>query len=338
MRYAPPMSDDLSLLEYAGNERDTHAGAAAAAWTLRRALLVVNPASRRGERDAEAAVRACERANIGVTVAETAAPADATRIVRELASDGRFDAVLSVGGDGTAMEVISGLAGLPSAPPVGVLPGGTANILARTLGMPMDAGRAIGSLIDATPTAIDLGHFGDGRRFAIGLGIGLDAAMIGGAPPRLKRRLGYVAYALSAVRAGLRMERFTVRLTVDGVAHDVITTSLLVANFGSVANGLFRFGDGIRYDDGVLNACIYSPRTRLDAVRICWRMLRGTMSCERCFTSLSGAHFLIEPGTPRRAQADGELLLGTEALEITVEPSAARVLMPRSARVMRTNI
>lgn len=336
---------DVSLLEPANSERERELRSEASmdvdvgvptVHTLASALLIVNPASRRGARDSRKFAEACSRAQIDVRVVETERPGHATTLARELTASGDFDAVFSIGGDGTASEVISGLAGTPSAPPVGVLGGGTANILARTLGMPMRPASAIDALVDAVPVAVDLGRVADGRRFVIGLGVGLDAAMIGGASPRLKRRIGYAAYALSALRAGLRMERFAVRVTVDGVAHDVETASLLVANFGSVANGLFRFGEGIRHDDGVLNACMYSPRSHLDAARIAWRMLRGTMSCERCFTSLSGSHFLIEPLTPRAAQADGELF-GATPFEITVEPGAVRLLVPRSARVMRTH-
>ena len=134
---------------------------------------------------------------------------------------------------GTVMEVIPALAGVDGAPPVGILPGGTANVLARSLRIPMRIERAVRALLDGEEAHLDLGRLADGRRFAIGLGVGLDAAMIGAASSGLKRWLGPLAYALTAARAGLRLERFHLRLTVDGRVHELDTSSVLIANFGA---------------------------------------------------------------------------------------------------------
>src|ERR1019366_1487034 len=102
----------------------------------------------------------------------------------------------------------------------------------------------------------------------IGMGVGLDATMIAYAPGPLKRRIGFFAYVLAAGRAFVRLEKFTVRLTVDGETVEQLASAVLIANFGAVLNDLIAFGDGIRRDDGLLNACIYSPGNRIDAMRI----------------------------------------------------------------------
>src|SRR5688500_5056374 len=101
--------------------------------------------------------------------------------------------------------------------PVGVLPGGTGNLIARTLGIPVTLREAVAALVRGDRARIDLGQLGSGRRFAFSAGVGVDVRMIEGAPARLKRRLGVLAYVLSAARALLRREDFLVRATVDGV-------------------------------------------------------------------------------------------------------------------------
>ena len=122
--------------------------------------------------------------------------------------------MFTLGGDGTAIEVIGALAHV--GPPVGILPGGTGNVVARTLGTPANIGRAVRALLDGDEARIDLGVLGTGERFAIGMGVGLDATMIANAPGPLKRRIGFAAYVIGALKAFVKLEKFTVRLTVDG--------------------------------------------------------------------------------------------------------------------------
>jgi diacylglycerol kinase (ATP) len=237
-----------------------------------------------------------------------------------------YDAVFTLGGDGTAIEVLGALA--HTGPPVGILPGGTGNIVVRTLGIPLKSGNAVRALLEGDEARIDLGRLSSGERFAIGMGVGLDASMIAGAPAPLKRRLGFIAYALSATRAVFRMETFFVRLTVDGDVLETQAAAVLIANFGAVLNDLIAFGDGILRDDGVLNACIYSPENLRDAVRIFWMMSRKKFKADPRVIYRSGKHFILETSPPRIGQADGELL-GNSPFEVTVEPLAGRVLVPK---------
>lgn len=296
------------------------------------ALLVLNPHARAGRRALAPVLRALRDLRVACEVVETTAPGHATMIVRDRLGRGdcEIDAVFALGGDGTAMEVATALAERHDAPPLGILAVGTANVLARTIGIPIDPVAAVHALLDAESVEIDLGRVDGGRRFAIGLGVGLDATMIGGASSQMKKRLGYLAYAWSAIRAGLRLERFTARITVDGVSHEVETSSLLVANFGSVLGDLVRFGEGIQHRDGLLDVCVYSPRSLADATRILWRMLFGSVSCDHCVRTISGRHVIIETDPPRLMQADGELL-GLTPVNIRVEPRAVRLLVPRAS-------
>lgn len=161
----------------------------------------------------------------------------------------------------------------------------------------------------------------------IGMGVGLDATMIAYAPGPLKRRIGFFAYVIAAARAFVSLEKFLVRLTVDGKLIEQRASAVLIANFGAVMNDLLAFGDGIRRDDGLLNACIYSPGNRVDAMRILWRMARKNFASDPAIRYVSGSVFRVETVPPRLGQADGELI-GNSPFEVTVEPLAARVLVP----------
>jgi YegS/Rv2252/BmrU family lipid kinase len=289
-----------------------------------RVLLIVNPASRRGARVRAKAERAFVEAGVSLVVVQTEAPGHGAQIAaREGPS---YDAVFTLGGDGTAIEVIGALAHV--GPPVGILPGGTGNVVARTLGTPANIGRAVRALLDGDEARIDLGVLGTGERFAIGMGVGLDATMIANAPGPLKRRIGFAAYVIGAFKAFVKLEKFTVRLTVDGKMLETRASAVLIANFGAVMNDLISFGDGIQRDDGVLNACVYSPRNPVDALRILYKMARKKFTPDPCIQYRSGSRFLIETDTPRIGQADGELI-GNGPFTVTVEPLAARVLVPR---------
>ena len=291
---------------------------------IHRALLIVNPASRGGARLKDAARDAIRAEGITCDMMVTEAVGHGAALARRHAAD--YDAVFTLGGDGTAVEVIGALA--DTGTPVGVLPGGTGNLIARTLGVPVSLRSAVASLVRGDSARIDLGRVNGDRRFAFSAGVGIDARMIEGAPAHLKRRLGVVAYMLSAGRAIIRREDFLVRATVDGVLHERRASAVMVVNFGAVLNDLIRLGPGIRSDDGLLDLCVFSPGTLLDSVRVMWRLLRKDFRSDACVLYVPGRTFRVETVPPRAAQADGELI-GLTPLDISVAPLAALMLIPK---------
>jgi YegS/Rv2252/BmrU family lipid kinase len=298
----------------------------------RRVLLVVNPASRRGMKVLARAKAAFAAAGVQCDEHCTTEPGAGARAAAERHGD--YDAVFTLGGDGTAMEVVDALAGTGC--PVGILAGGTGNLIARTLGVPIDVRRAVPALLGGDVAEIDLGVLtvdGVRRRFAFAAGAGIDAAMIERAPARLKRRLGVLAYVVSAARAVFAREEFDVRATVDGVTHERRASSVMVANFGAVLDDLITLGPGIQADDGLLDLCVFSPRGLLDAVRLLWRLARRDFRPSESLLYLPGRTMRVEITPARRVQADGELL-GSGTFEVTVEPRAARLLVPAARRTI----
>lgn len=241
-----------------------------------------------------------------------------------------YDAVLVLGGDGTVMEVAGALSGTNA--PIGVLAGGTGNLLARALGIPLSISRAVEAFVDGDDLLIDLGRVDSGRRFAIAAGVGIDATMIAETPDWLKRRLGVLAYTImgtrAALRAVLRHEFFRARVTVDGVVHERDAAAVMIANFGAVLGERIMLGPGIRTDDGFLDGCIFSPRTIADALRIMWRLVRHDFRSDPCLLYCRGQNIRVETTPPMPWQADGELM-GTTPFAAAVEPLAARLIVPR---------
>jgi YegS/Rv2252/BmrU family lipid kinase len=268
------------------------------------------------------------RAEAARAARHAGAPADAREAVPPDA-----DPVFVLGGDGTAMEVVGALAG--SDTPVGVLPGGTGNLVARTLGTPLDPARAALALAAGAPARVDLGRVraaggpGDGawRRFAFAAGVGVDAHMIERTPARWKRRLGVLAYALTAARGVLAHRPFGARVEVDGWAWEGRAAAVMVVNFGAALGQWLPFGPGIREDDGLLDLCVFAPRTAADAARALARLVRRDFRPDPALVYRAGRAFRVETEAARPAQADGELL-GRTPVDVRVEPRAATLLLP----------
>lgn len=253
----------------------------------------------------------------------TEAPGHGGEIAARLASS--YDAVFALGGDGTATEVIGALTG--RGVPVGILPGGTGNLLARYLGIPLDLTRAVGALIGGPTIRMDLGRLASGRAYAYSAGVGVDAEMVAETPKALKRMFGMPAYMAAATMAVLRARLFDVRAVVDGQVIERRASAVYIANQPHVLSGNLTFGPGIRNDDGQLDLCVYSPRDPMDAARIMWKLHRADFRPDPSLLFARGSMFRVETSPPQLSQADGELL-GRDLVEIRVEPGGALLLAP----------
>lgn len=288
-------------------------------------LLITNPAARRGRLLEQRARNALLAAGAEFDVVVTSHQGHAALVATERARD--FAAVFTLGGDGTAMEVIGALAHTEI--PVGVLPGGTGNLVARALRTPRRIENAVPALLDGDLASVDLGYIPEcKRRFAFSTGVGVDARMIDETHPETKRRFGIGAYVHTGVKVGLSRRAFRVRVEVDGAAIEREATSIMVVNFGTVLDRLFVLGPGIKQDDGLLDLCIFSPAHAADAMRIAWRLFSRDFRSDDAMLFRSGREFRIECDPPQLYQADGELL-GTTPYSVRVEPLAARLLVAR---------
>jgi diacylglycerol kinase family enzyme len=284
-------------------------------------LLVVNPVSRRGLKGEREARDAFTSAGIACAVVHTAGTGDAARLTRDFAQS--HDAVFTLGGDGTAMEVVGALIG--SDKPVGILAGGTANQVARYLQTPLSIRRAVPALLAGTAVRLDLGRLGPDRCFALIAGFGMDAAMMMGASARSKKRFGVGAYLWSGARALLRNDHVQIRATVDGVLYERDCGLAMIVNVGALFGGMVSVGPGVRPDDGLLDLCLFSARTALEGFDVVRRCFARNFRPHRNMVFARGRAIRLESVPPTVAEADGELL-GAVTLNAVVEPRAALLL------------
>jgi YegS/Rv2252/BmrU family lipid kinase len=239
----------------------------------RRALFVVNPALQRTGSDfGRRLLELAGELGWEAMVLETAAGLNVEAIGAALARRD-FHLVLAAGGDGTVAEVMA--AAHERGIPMGIVPLGTANIVARELGLPAGWRKATRRALEHYPAtrAVDLARVNDGY-MALAAGIGFDAMVMRHTPPILKYWLGRAAYFLAGAWWLPRAPLFECTIRADGEEMRITAVVVLVVNAGMLGAAPFRFGPNIAIDDGWLDVCIYRPRTALDRAGILWQIFR----------------------------------------------------------------
>ena len=200
-----------------------------------RVLLIANPAAARTHHDAVATIMQTLRA-AGWTgeVLATGGPGDARRLAEYGVAE-RVDVVAVFGGDGTTMQAAAALVGTDVA--LGVIPGGTGNLLAGNLRIPSLPARAAKALVSARPRPFDLGRMDRAsgtQYFAVACGAGYDARVMSETLSEHKQRWGMAAYVATTLRLIGEVRSSTHVITIDGVEWDANAAMVLVANCGEV--------------------------------------------------------------------------------------------------------
>ena len=237
--------------------------------------------------------------------------------------------VFVAGGDGTVRGCAEALA--CTGVPLAIVPLGTANLTARALGVPARAGRAVEAGFGGRDLTIDLGHVtcvgADGTWFTAMAGIGLDAAVVAAAGERLKRRLGWAAYAAAgARRLALPPREFTICL--DGAEPlRRRARSVVVANAGLLPGG-FTLLPGARLDDGVLDVGILAPSGGWDWIRLAGRVVARGRRQDRALERLQARYVQVSAEAVLPRQVDGEIVSPGRALTVSVCPGTLVVRLP----------
>lgn len=295
-----------------------------------RALIVLNPAA--GQEDPLRVRRLLGGAfavrGAAFDLVETAGAGDAERFARDAVRLG-YRAVVAVGGDGTVAEVITGLAGTQV--PLAVVAQGTGNQVACNLGIPRDIEGAVEVAVHGVPAPMDLGQLADGRYFALMAGAGWDAEVMTAATRELKDRWGFGAYLYAGLRRALAPPSALFRITADGREFTVSAATVIVANVGQIVYDLLpvdlRIGPGVSFHDGMLDVCIFAPRTFSDVAAVLWRVARGQYVGDDRMIYLRARDIRIESETPVVTQVDGDVV-GETPLEVRAVEGGVRVLVP----------
>ena len=230
------------------------------------------------------------------------------------------DVVFACGGDGTIMSVITGLAG--SGVPLAILPAGTGNLLARNLELPQDRDACLRIGTTGADRKIDVGRIDDRYRFAVMAGMGLDAAMIMDAPPKLKARIGWPAYAVSAVKH-IFDRRMHVTITVDDDAPvELRARGVVIGNVGRLQAGMLLMPEA-QPDDGILDVAVLVPKTLRHWLVLSWHVMSRRPAAARAkIVHFRGRRIHILADRPEPREIDGDLIEPGTEMTIVVEPQA----------------
>ncbi len=258
-----------------------------------------------------------------------------------------LDVIFVAGGDGTLRNVVQGIAGQDIA--IGILPLGTGNILARNLKIPIgNLDAAIKKALSGNRYQLDLGVakavFADGslREFIFtGLaGVGMDAKLMENTQPKLKRRVGWIAYIEGGIRSlPLKFERFDVQ--IDNQVRTLKSYSLLVGNVGWLP-GLISMMPDAQMDDGKLDIAAIGPRKIWNWVdffsRITWQNLvvrplalgrrwMDERANVKTLENLSSPRIRIKPHNAAAMQLDGDPVGEIIEVDFSLKNKALTVLI-----------
>jgi YegS/Rv2252/BmrU family lipid kinase len=275
--------------------------------TAKRALLLVNPRSRQGASDLAAALDALPACGVEAVVERLEGGRTAADIVRRHA--GKMDLAIVGGGDGTLNAAADAL--VEARLPLGILPLGTANDLARTLGVPTDLAAACSVIGEGRLQSIDLGKV-NGKLFfnvaSIGLGVNVARRLTG----EVKRRWGVLGYAIG-VRDGWRATRaFRARIICDARTQAVRSIHLAVANGRHYGGGMIAAVDAA-IDDGQLDLWSLRPMSPWRMLTLLPALRRGAHGDAPEVDRMRGQVIEVETDAPMPINTDGEVTARTPA-------------------------
>ncbi|MDL2717597.1 MAG: diacylglycerol kinase family lipid kinase [Acidobacteriota bacterium] len=295
-----------------------------------RHVFLFNPAAGKGRamRDRDRIRAALASAGLEGEFLDTERPGHAIHLAEDAGKRG-IDAVVAIGGDGTVNEVVNGLMQLPAStrPAFGLVPDGTGNDYARTLGMRSgDLTAAAATLAKGSIRALDAGEV-NGRYFANGLGLGFDGA-VAEAAAKVRYLKGFPAYLVSVFRVLSTWKNFALTLEIDGRTVEGLAFLAAVSN-GRTCGGGFVLNPDAVPDDGLFDICRLGNLTRGEALRHLPKALDGTHVGLPFTTLLRGREIRLTSDRPLTVHIDGNLVFGAgnpEPLVFKMHPRALRVI------------
>ena len=317
---------------------------------LKNALLIYNPTSggRRHRRfqEIEEAVRILKEAGITVELAPTTEGGHAEEIAR-LAVEQHREMVIACGGDGTINEIINGLAG--SQVPMALLPAGTANILAKELGIPWDIPRAARLIPEGVIRRIALGMApfagsngngggalpASGRYFLSVGGAGPDGAIVNGVDGALKKKVGVAAYWLEGMKQLFSYDFPEMRVRSNGTDH---LASIIVVGRTANYGGPFKITTNATLFEDSFEFLTNSTRSRLQYLACLPALWLGKIRGMNGIKMWKASEVLCESAgaNPVFAQVDGEPI-GPLPLRFRIVPDALSLLTPAALRMNSTS-
>ena len=296
----------------------------------RSALVILNPAS--GDHEADDTQHAITltlgEAGVDVEVRRTEGEGDAAQWAEEVANGGDVDLVLAVGGDGTVREVLAGVAKAGGGVTVGIVPTGTANLLARALAIPIDDSQAA-TQVAAGPGVrdLDLMHLVDRDEYAaLMVDAGFDARLVRDASRELKNVLGSLAYVVSGLRHTIGLRDRELQIELDGEARTVTGHSVLCLNVGRIGQTVV-VDEEIEPDDGRLHVGIVKRSSPWQVLLTAAGMVALGRDAHPNVEWLRGTRLRVDGDDALQLQVDGDPA-GETPVEVELLPAAVEVSVP----------
>lgn len=296
----------------------------------RAALVLLNPAS--GDHDADdtqhAITTTLGEADVDVEVRRTEEAGDARRWAEEAVTGGRVDLVVAVGGDGTVREVLAGVAVAGGGATVGIVPTGTANLLARALGIPTDDVQAATDVAAGSGVrALDLLRLADRDEHAVLMvDAGFDARLVQDASRELKNVLGAFAYVAAGLRHTIGLRDRELRIELDGEVRTVTGHSVLCLNVGRIGQTVV-VDEEIEPDDGQLHVGIVKRATPWQVLATASGMVAFGRDAHPNVAWLRGERLRLDGDEALQLQVDGDPA-GETPVEVELLPAAVEVSVP----------
>lgn len=288
-----------------------------------RILLIINPkAGSSGRNQVDLLSWLAQFAGHTLTV-EAPKDADAATTIARHGVEAGYDRILAAGGDGTINRVVSALA--ETAVPLGIIPIGTVNVLARELGIPLDPVKALQIALGHRTRCLDLG-VANGQYFTLMAGMGFDAKVVSEIVPRLKDLFGSLAYVTAGLQTLARHKPSQFYLTFDGKTIRFPAWMLVVGNASYYAYQL-TVTPNARMDDGLLDIIVFGEQNALDRLSQIGAVFLGqhVKHPNIRYFQVSALSIAAEPRV--HLQLDGDPV-GKSPVEISMKHKALRVMVP----------
>lgn len=287
-----------------------------------RALLLVNRHARHGQKRVTEAIEKLKKLGLDLQEESTDHPQHLTELVRRYQN--QVDLVIIGGGDGTLNAAVEAL--VEAQLPLGILPLGTANDLARTLEIPTSLLDACEIIAKGQVRRIDLGWV-NGKHFFNVASMGLSVQITERLTKETKRRWGVFAYAIAALQAISKARPFRAEIQLDGETIRVKTVQIAVGNGRYYGGGMTVVHDAT-IDDQRLDLYSLELQHWWQFIALLPAMRRGRHAALRGVRTLCGQEIKVYTKKPRSINTDGEITTHTPA-EFRVIPQALAVLVPQ---------
>lgn len=289
--------------------------------TVKTALLLVNPKSRRGRDSLPEVRRLLDEAGIRFIEPQPELGGTTSEAI-ERQSDS-VDQVIVGGGDGSLNGAAEGL--LKTGLPLGVLPLGTANDFARTVGLPLNLAAAVKAIANGRTTQIDLGE-ANGHLFFNVASVGFSADLAESLTEKAKKRWGKLGYAIIAARLLANSQLFTATLEHDGQTEELRTLQVAVGNGRFYGGGMTVHADATA-TDGMLDFYSLEVDHWRKLLKLLPSLRKGTHGDWNDVRSFSTKDLTIRTSKPRVVNLDGELKTNTP-VRFTIREKAISVFVP----------